>query len=104
MIVRSEPLLAMLLPAIAVSWVVADSTIELVAADRSFAAAASAVHIVRANETSIAVEAKASEETATICSPDGTVVAGIASIADTQETLRRLCQAGLKFAASLPKT
>jgi hypothetical protein len=104
MIVRSESVLALLPPFIAMTWVIADATMEPAAADRDFAAAASAVHIVSANETSLAVETKPSGASVTICSPDGTVAAGIASADYAQVTLQRLCQAGQKFTSGLPKT
>ena len=104
MIVRSESILALLPPAIAVSWVIADAAMGLVAADRGIAAATPAMHIVSANQTSIALDTKPSRATVTICSPDGKVAAGIVPIGGSQAALQRLCQAGSKFTASLPKT
>ena len=100
MSVRSESLLALVLPAIAISWVITDAAMGLVAADR--AAAAATVHIVSANQTSIAVETKPSRATVTICSRDGTVAAGIVQTGGSHATLQRLCQAGRKFTTKLP--
>jgi hypothetical protein len=100
-IVRSESVLALLPPFIAMTWVIADATMGLVAADRSSAAAIPASHITSAAETYIVVEAKSNEVTLTICSPDSTVAA---AIDHTQTILLGLCQAGLKFTSGLPKT
>jgi hypothetical protein len=100
--VRSDSLLALLPPVIAVSWVITDAAMGLVAAERSVATAALPVHIVGTNQTSIAVETKPSRATVTICSPDGTVAAGVVQKGGSQATLQRLCRAGLKFTSRLP--
>lgn len=102
MIIRSASLLTLLLPVIAVSWLIANAAMGLVAADRSVAAEASTVHIVSANQTSIAVETIPSRATVTICSPDGSIAAGII-IGHALMNLERLCQARLKFTANQPK-
>lgn len=99
---HSDSLLALLPPVIAVTWVVIDATMGLVAAERSIATAPLPVHIVGANQTTIAVETKPSRATVTICSPDGTVAAGVVQSGGSRATLQRLCRAGVKFTGRMP--
>ena len=103
MIVRSEHVLGLLLPAIVVSWVIAD-TAGLVTAEWDVAAAMPTVHIISANQKSFVNENTPSRATVTMCSSYGSVATDIVAIGYPQTTLHRLCQAGLKFSFSLPKT
>ncbi len=99
---RSESLLALLPPIIAVSWVITDAAMGLVAAERGVATAPLPVHIVGANQSTIAVETKPSRATVTICSPDGKVAAGVVQSGGSRATLQRLCRARLKITARVP--
>ena len=107
MIVRSEFLLAMLPPAIAVSWVVVDATTGLVAADRNRHVAEPVVQIVSELEIAAFVDAGQHRAPIVICTAGS--IAGEPNIGTAQyllphSTLQRLCRAGLKFTSSLPKT
>ena len=102
MIVRSESVLAMVFPAIAVSWVIADAAMGFVSADRGIVPTMPAIHVISANQTSIAAETKPIRATVMICSPGDTVAAGFVQKGGSQDTSQRLCQAGLKFTANLP--
>ena len=94
---RSESLLALLPPVIALTWVISDAALGLVAAEKSVATAPLPVHIVGANQSTVAVETKPSRATVAICSPDGEIAAGIVQKGGSRETLQRLCRARSKF-------
>ncbi len=101
MTVSSDTILALLPPAIAISWVIADATTGMVAADRTIQVVLPAVQIVRTEET--AVDTRQKRAPVIVCSYYN-------AVAQTQRhglpkaNLLRLCNAGLNFTSSLPKT
>ena len=106
MIVRFESILAMLPPAIAVSWVIVDATMGMVSAEREIHQPAPVVQIVGKVETASAVDPRPYRALVVFCSSDSAVAAGIAGAQFqdlSQATVKRLCQAGLKFTSSLLK-
>lgn len=107
MIVRSESVLALLPPALALSWVVADAVTGLVSADREVSVPPPAVQIIGNLDASSAVDTKRVQTPVVVCSPDNAIAAGNAQSrlhGLPQVSLQRLCQAGLKFTTSLPKS
>ena len=107
MIVRSEILLALLPPAIAVSWVIIDAAMGLVSADRQIQLPPPVVQIVATVETTSAVDAAQYRAPVAFCSSDNAAAAGIVEAQFqvlSQTTVKRLCRAGLKFTASLLKS
>jgi hypothetical protein len=96
-IVRSDTILALLPPAIAISWVIADAATGFVSADRAIQTIPPAAQIVSEAGTVIH---KSNQKTIVICSRYNGVAA---SSALPQANLLRLCRAGLKFTTSLPK-
>ncbi len=107
MIVRSEFLLALLPPTIAVSWVIVDATTGLVAADLNRHVAEPVVQIVSELEMAAIVDADQHRASIVICTAGSIAVEpniGTAKFLLPQSTLQRLCRAGFKFTSSLPKT
>jgi hypothetical protein len=107
MIIRSESILALLPPAIAVTWVIVEATTGLVSADREIHLIPPVVQIVDQVETASTVNTERSAATLVFCSTENALAAGIAEAQShglSQATVKRLCRAGLKFTSSLPKT
>jgi hypothetical protein len=96
-IVRSDTILALLPPAIAISWVIADAATGFVSADRAMQTIPPATQIISEADTVIH---NTNQTTIVICSRYSGVAA---NSAQPQANLLRLCRAGLKFTTSLPK-
>ena len=112
MIVRSEFLLALLPPAIAVSWVIADATTGLLAADRNPPVVEPVAQIATMWDGLTPVDVTQVRAPVVYCpTAIGTAAGRVQpqlrsshSNGMSQSALQRLCQAGLKFTSSLPKT
>ena len=109
MSVRSDTILALVPPAVAIGWVIADAATGFVAADRAIETPRPLAQVIREIDTASdpVIETDATKQTITItCSRYGDVAASSApgrpqSLA--QNNLLQLCRAGLKFTTSLPK-
>ena len=108
MIVRSESILAMLPPAIALSWVIVDAAMGLVVTDREIRQPLPVVQIVgQVERAAAAADTRQYRSPANNCAPDDDFAQAKAQRqlrGLPQATLQRLCQAGLKFTSGLPKT
>ena len=109
---KSELMLALMLPVIAVGWVIADAAMGLAAADRESASwtvfsPPPLVQIVSGTQAISTTGSRKFQGPVVICAADGTVGTGFANPQPrglSQSSLQRLCRAGLKFTSSLPKT
>ena len=106
---HTDTILALLPPAIAVAWVIADAATGLVAADRAAQMAPPIVHIVRETETvaitTPMVEVRQNQPPAIRCSHINDIEADGALLQQSplpHPSLIRLCQASLRFTSSLP--
>ncbi|NKB49505.1 MAG: hypothetical protein GKS02_09090 [Alphaproteobacteria bacterium] len=104
----SDTILALLPPTIAVTWVIADATTGLVAADRAVHINPPIIEIVHQSEASTpALHAPQRRTPVIACSLYNSAEANKAPQrlhGVPQSTMRRLCQAGLKLTVSLPRT
>ena len=101
-IVSSDTILAILPPALAVGWVIADAATGFVSADRAFQTIPPVVQIVRDRETASVATAEptANRGAIVVCTRYNSIAADSFQL---NENLLRLCRAGLKFTISLPK-
>lgn len=106
MTVRSDTIIAMMLPAIAVSWVFADAAAGLVSAERGLRMVPPVVQIVGKKEAASTVFARKTQAPIVICAHNGAVAHRNAQTQPhglPQVNLQLLCRAGLKFTSSLSK-
>ena len=106
MTVRSDAIIAMMLPAIAVSWVFADAAAGLIAAERGLRMVPPVVQIVGEKEVAATVIARKIQAPIVICAHNGAVAhrnAQSQPLGLPRVNLQLLCRAGLKFTSSLPK-
>ena len=108
---RTDTILALLPPAVAVAWVIADAATGLVAADRATQTTPPVIHIVSELEaatfTTSMVEVQQKKPSVIRCSHLNDVEADGALLQQAplpQASLIRLCRAGLKFTSRLPKS
>ena len=108
---RADTILALLPPAIAVAWVIADAATGLVAADRAAQLAPPVIHIVSAleaaNFTTPMADAQQNQRPVIRCSHLNDIEADGALLQQAQlpqASLIRLCRAGLKFTSRLPNS
>ncbi|MCZ6453917.1 MAG: hypothetical protein O7A62_12655 [Alphaproteobacteria bacterium] len=106
MTVRSDTIIAIMLPVIAISWVFADAAAGLVSAERGLRMVPPVVQIVGEKETAATVIAGNIQTPTVICARNGAVAHRNAQTQPhglPQVNLQLLCRAGLKFTFSLPK-
>lgn len=106
MTVRSDTVIVIMLPAIAVSWVFADAAAGLVSAERGLRMVPPVVQIVGEKEAAATVIARKIQAPMVICTRNGAVALRNAQTQPhglPQVNLQLLCRAGLKFTFSLPK-
>lgn len=103
---RSDNILALVLPLIAVTWVIADAATGFVAADRSVQSPLPVVQIVDEMNAPANVATGRNSGPVIVCTSNGAVTAASANPQSrglSQTTLHRICRAGLRFTSRLPR-
>ena len=101
---RSESLLALVPPILALGWVIVDAGTGLVAAERARATIPPAIQYVSTAPATRALDAARIHQPVSGCAASGEESNLTHGTTAPRTTLQRLCRAGLKFSAHMPNS